>query len=472
MPRNNRNNNRRSSSSSTKRVRIDDTIQEDTTSPTNNKISPTSKAKLEFERAIASHPMDMQTLMKTIGIELLTSHTKYFNKKNMVQKMEDEQDYIPRSCRVKFNLDASEPTKKRAPQRVQQLTAQAQEVVNRYQTDMKQVIIASCKEEKTTLREETNKLICEALYKITRAHIVSLGKTIDTTQMVMNLLEHTATEKLLKHTINLSTAQLKQLYKTVHSLENLPAPTELAEDHEDPAMQAQVVAANNAQWALPEMETLPQLLQLLESTIYLPYETFLVQNDQNRRLLELRKVSNEIITNEATDATAMLVDNETPLNAQQMQDVIKQEVKKATQTLQQQLSQQNKLLQQALQSRSSSKNNQRGQSSTRSGASNKKKSKGTRNRKDNTNSSSRRGRQRSLSRDSRSSTSRSRSRFRSNTTRSRNRTRPNQNNQDEGSVGDSSNGSRGSRSSRPNRNRSSRRSSNRSGRHSNTRRNR
>ena len=466
MPRNR--NNRRSSS--TKRVRIDDTIQEDTTSPTNNKISPTSKAKLEFERAIASHPMDMQTLMKTIGIELLTSHTKYFNKKNMVQKMEDEQDYIPRSCRVKFNLDASEPTKKRAPQRVQQLTAQAQEVVNRYQTDMKQVIIASCKEEKTTLREETNKLICEALYKITRAHIVSLGKTINTTQMVMNLLEHTATEKLLKHIINLSTAQLKQLYKTVHSLENLPAPTELAEDHEDPAMQAQVVAANNAQWALPEMETLPQLLQLLESTIYLPYETFLVQNDQNRRLLELRKVSNEIITNEATDATAMLVDNETPLNAQQMQDVIKQEVKKATQTLQQQLSQQNKLLQQALQSRSSSKNNQRGQSSTRSGASNKKKSKGTRNRKDNTNSSSRRGRQRSLSRDSRSSTSRSRSR--SNTSRSRNRTRPNQNNQDEGSVGDSSNGSRGSRSSRPNRNRSSRRSSNRSGRHSNTRRNR
>ena len=385
MPRNIR-------SHSTKRVRIDDAQQNtDKTSPANSdKVSPTAKAKLELERAIASHPIDMQTLLKTVGIDLLALHSKYFNKKNIVKKMTDEQDYIPRSCRVKFNLDASEDTKKRDPQRIQLLSTQAQAVVSQYQSAMKAVILDVSKEEKKTLKNQVNEAICQAFYKITRAHIASLGQTADTTQMLMNLLEHQDTEKLLQYNIGLSTAQFKQLYKRVHSIQDdLPQPVELAPNHHDEAMQAQVVIANQAQWDRPDMKTLPQLAQLLESAIYLPYHTFITQHSENQRLAELKKVSKEIMTNEATDATAMLVDDETPMNAQQMQDVIKQEVKKATQTLQQQLSQQNKLLQQAIQS-SKSKKQQRGQSRS-TGASSKKKSKP---KKGNTNRNSNRGRSR------------------------------------------------------------------------------
>ena len=83
-----------------------------------------------------------------------------------------------------------------------------------------------------------------------------------------------------------------------------------------------------------------QLRDLLESVLYHPWHHFLEQNDENHRLLEIKKISNEAIEGKATEATAMLVDNEVPADHQQLNDLITKAVQKATQPLQKQLEQQ------------------------------------------------------------------------------------------------------------------------------------
>ena len=451
---------RRNTNARPKRVRIDETNNEEApnSSSKSDKVSPTSKAKLELERRIASHPMDMQSHMKSLGLEILNHRRDYFNKKNIIKKMEDDASYIPQSARNKFKIEFSEATKARVPQRITELEAQAKAAVDAYQAAAKSVIIEACKEEKKTHLKHVQDSTCKAIHQITKTHIASLGITLDPHEMVSNLFAHINIAMLVDSIPGLNKNQLIAKYKSYHSLGQLPDPVDIPADPTEGMTNDQAGQIRQAQYEatlLPSMRQIDKLAEKLLSVIALPWKAFLDQHDENQRLLAVKKVSSELTEGQATDATAMLVDNEAPINAQQMQDIIAQAVKKATQPLQQQLNQQNKQLQ-ALQN-PSSKNSQRGSSNRKGSASNKKKSNSSNNsKKDN-----RTNRGRSLSNSSRSTTASRRPNNR--------RGRPKRR---DSSVDDSASASSRSRSRQPRRRSTSKRSSNRKNRNSNRRSNR
>ena len=236
---------------------------------------------------------------------------------------------------------------------------------------------------------------------------------------------------------------------------------EVTEEEASQIREAQYTAVQD-----PSFAQIQDLLEKLQAVIKEPWRAFLEQHDENQRLLAVRKVSSELIENQSTDAAAMLVDNEAPINSQQMQDIIAQAVKKATQPLQQQLNQQHKQLQ-ALQRPSSSKNNQRG-SNNRSASSKKKSNSNSSSRKGNNNSNNRTSRGRSSSVSSRSTTNSSHRRRRSNSNSNR-RGRPKRR---DSSVEDNDSASSRGSSRQPRSRTRSRKQSGRKNRNSNRRTNR
>ena len=466
MPRNNRNTTR------PKRVQIDETNNEEATTSSSNKsdkVSPTSKAKLELERRIASRPMDMQSHMKSLGLEILNHRRDHFNKKNIVKKMEEDASYIPQSARNKFTIEFSEATKARAPQRITELEAQAKAAVDAYQAAAKLVIIATCKEERTTHLHQIQDSICKAIFQITKTHLASIGITdCNPHKMVANLFAHVNLVPLVESVPAMNRNQLLNKYKTYHSLAEMPDPIHIPADPQGEVTEEEASQIREAQYTAvqdPSFAQIQDLLEKLQAVIKEPWRAFLEQHDENQRLLAVRKVSSELIENQATDATAMLVDNEAPINSQQMQDIIAQAVKKATQPLQQQLNQQHNQLQ-ALQRPSSSKNNQRG-SNNRSASSKKKSNSKSSSRKgNNTNNRTARGRSSSVS--SRSTTNSSHRRRRSNSNSNR-RGRPKRR---DSSVEDNDSASSRGSSRQPRSRTRSRKQSGRKNRNSNRRTNR
>lgn len=446
------NNNRRSGPP--KRVRIN-TDEASNTGKKSDKVSPTAKADQELERGIASHPMDLQPLFRHHGKKYLTLKREHYNKKNIVKRMKDDNTYSPRSARIKFTLSCLKETNERAPQRIQELQEEADQAVQVCQQALKQVIIAASTEDQRTKKKQCLDAAVAALYDLTKAHIAATGKNCQVSQKVVNIFETCNTGNLMKHMGVLPQALLDH-YRQVHSLAELPAAISIPDIPSDveEADREDAIAMSQAAQNEPSNFRLGELLLWLETALCHPWDAFLAQSDENKRLLDVRKVSTAAIENQVTDATAMLVDEEPAVDPQQLQDIIAKAVKKATEPLQQQLQQQNNQIKNLAKQRNP---RQRGRSRTPtgSGASNKKKS-NTSNRNNNSNR--------------RRTPSRSNSRASSRSSASRNSNNRSRGNRRDGNARDSSAGRSNNRSN-GRRNRSNGRS-NRNRNNSNTRTNR
>ena len=280
MPRNNRNNR-----TSPKRVRIDDTTEETTNgSPKSDKVSPTSKAKLELERRIASHPMDMQSHLKSLGLDLINRRREYFNKKNIVKKMEEDNSYIPKSARIKFEIQFSDGTKSRAPQRITELQDKAKSEIDKFQAEAKKIIIAASKEERKTLEKSIQDFICKAIHQIIKIHLAAYGKECDPHLVFVNLQAHFNITLLVGSIPGIDTRNaLWSAYKTVHTIATMPAATNypsindnMTPEQRASTMEAQLLVTQTA--AMFKMETLSAMIN---DVLVYPWTLFIQQHDEN-----------------------------------------------------------------------------------------------------------------------------------------------------------------------------------------------
>jgi hypothetical protein len=420
--------------------------------------------------------MDMQTLLRHHGKLYLTVRREHFNKKNIVKKMVDEQGYIPRSARNKFKITCLKETTERAPEKITELQDIANQAINNYQNAIKGVIVESAKEDKKTLHSKFIKIFCQGAYDIAKANIAGHGHSCDATQKIINMIQHTNSDRLLS-SLNASWVNIQNIYKEVHSIQgHLPAPSEIPEVDDDMEGDERALAIQLMYTAseLPVNYKLEHLLTTLEACFYSPWQAFLKQNDENQRLLALRKISNEAIIGTTTDQTALMVDNEPPMDQPTLATTIAKEIEKATKPLLKELAETKRQLKKLTSpNQKAQKNQPRGRD--HAGASDKNKIGGRNNKsgtqRENKNKKETRkqtSRGRSTSTSSRRSTSRrSRSSSRSNHSNQRSRkTRPRK----KSAAEDSGNDSDGSNSKQHGRRRSSRRSQSRSRRNSRTRR--
>ena len=89
-----------------KRVRTQESVEEHDTQkspPSSTPSSPTKAAKNALELAVASLPTSLQPLILHFGNQIITAHCKRYAKKSIMQRMEDDAKYIPRSAKQQIS---------------------------------------------------------------------------------------------------------------------------------------------------------------------------------------------------------------------------------------------------------------------------------------------------------------------------------------------------------------------------------
>ena len=144
-----------------KRVRTQEPEEEQETQkspPSSTPSSPTKAAKNALELAVASLPTSLQPLILHFGHQIITARCKQYAKKSIMQRMEEDTKYVPRSAKATdFKITLSSGAKE-DKERVSFLEQQIQQAKDSYESSLKSVI------------EECIALEIQAAKKITTNH--------------------------------------------------------------------------------------------------------------------------------------------------------------------------------------------------------------------------------------------------------------------------------------------------------------
>lgn len=276
--------------------------------------------------------------MQKHGLTLLLLHTNLYKKTEIIRKMRLEDVYIPASCRTNFSLQIMKDTEARDPQKALDLRDQAVAAKTAYEATMKAIVIATAEEDSKTLQEQILDAAIKAIKDLSHINKVADEIRCNTHLRVASVLYHHGID-ILSGTTQDATA-FKTRYAALCGLDNFPLADNPPVPHDDMDDQerAQVMQAH-AEWsASPINRNLQELADLLEDTLARPYQAFQAQHLKNQRDLALTKASRALIVTNATDETAMAIDQEVPADQQQLRDIIAKAVDKRTASLTAQLS--------------------------------------------------------------------------------------------------------------------------------------
>jgi hypothetical protein len=347
---------------------------------TGKKTSPTQAAKIALETQSESHHPAMASICLPLGKAILELHLKALHKKEVIRKMEEEDDHIPHSLRINVGLQHSEEAlEMMTPLEKEHLTNQLKVVNDTYKREGKKVIIESNKMDLKAFHLKVKSLTVELIHNATSTFITAEGiegtTPADTHNKAYNLMDHHGNH-LFKHHKH-GKVFVQQFYLDKYELEDNPTVIELpdltaayanAEEQEE----ARQLLKTNSNY--PEMRYNLKLKKILEDTLIIPYNQFLLQKEQNARELALKQKLVALMEGQATEATAMELDEEMPTDRQTLKLLLEESAliaaKRATAPLQKEIAQLRR--QAAKEKQPNPKANQRGRQG--GGASNKKKS--------------------------------------------------------------------------------------------------
>ena len=119
-------------------------------------------------------------------------------------------------------------------------------------------------------------------------------------------------------------------YETYHSLDDVPNPTIMTMEDEYPTVKERTKAMHfhTASFQRSENSGIHTYVKCLESILTIPTTSYNKQVEENKRLINLKKLSNEIIMGRSTEDTAMELDREGMANYEQLKDLIHKECDK------------------------------------------------------------------------------------------------------------------------------------------------
>ena len=110
------------------------------TPPSSTPSSPTKAAKDALELAVTSLRTSLQPLILNFGHKIITARCKQYAKKSIMQRMEQDINYVPRSAKATdFKITLSAGTKE-DEERVSFLEQQIQQAKDPYESSLKTVI--------------------------------------------------------------------------------------------------------------------------------------------------------------------------------------------------------------------------------------------------------------------------------------------------------------------------------------------
>ena len=274
--------------------------------------------------------------------------------------MEEDTKYVPCSAKATdFKITLSAGTKE-DEERVSFLKQQIQQAKDSYDSFLKSVIEECIPLEIQAAKKEKSQLIMDLFAAIGKAIQQLQGTDCDTHLQTVNALMMMPT--ILQYGPIGNIINLLHFYQNHHTLDEVPKPTLRIMESENATVEerAKDLQYHTASLPRPENSGIQRYTKCLECILVTPTATYDKQVDENKCLLNVKKLSNEIIMGKTTENTAMELDGEGAANFEQLQDLIRKECDKGDRKYAQLEDKCNKLEQQVTQKNPPKNMTQRG----------------------------------------------------------------------------------------------------------------
>ena len=245
-----------------------------------------------------------------------------------MQRMEDDAKYIPRSAKAtdfKITLSAGA---KEDEERVSFLEQQIQQAKDSYESSLKSVIEECIALEIQAAKKEESQLIMDLFPAIGKAVQQQQGTNCDAHLQTVNALK--MTPALLENGPIENIINFLHFYRNHHTLDEVPKATirTMESEYATVAERTKALQYHTASLHRPENSGIQLYIKCLERILVTPTAAYDKQVDENKRLLNVKKLSNEIIMGKTTEDTAMELDGEGAADFEQLQDLIRKECDK------------------------------------------------------------------------------------------------------------------------------------------------
>jgi hypothetical protein len=296
-----------------------------------NQAAPTNSA---LERAKFAATLPLASLPATIKTLATGYFTKFFELRVLLRSLDStksrlsQDDFVPHSARIKFELNASKRVKEKAGAEYQALAVQADVSLAVFKHQAKNQIVRLVDLEIKVIKNDVSIIFCRAVFTLACAMAIH-HPTVDqanATDLVALVFEKHHDELLNFSEID-SAQAFFTLFRTANSI-----PTE-AHEHEtlSPVRQEAVEAAEDS------------LKNILHALFVRSWTAYLGVKAEQQRQLELQEFIETSFKQDATDPVSMELDTLT-VESPALHEFIAREIAKNTKGLQIQVSSlQNKL---------------------------------------------------------------------------------------------------------------------------------
>ena len=189
----------------------------------NDPSPPTKATKDALDMAVASLPTSLQPLILHFGNKIIAARCKRYAKKLIMQRMEQDTSYVPRSAKATdFKITLSTGAKE-DKERVSFLEQQIQQAKDSYESSLKTVIEECISLEIQAAKKEESQQIMDLLLAIGKA-IQQLQstecsdhlQTVNALKMMPTLLQYDPIANIIN---------FLHFYQNHHTLDEIPKPT-------------------------------------------------------------------------------------------------------------------------------------------------------------------------------------------------------------------------------------------------------
>ena len=337
-----------------KRTRFEE--PSDSTAPSEPTKPPKSLAESFIRSSTASLQPQIAIIVEKLGKEHILLLSKKDNVIRTHQRMNDNEDFIPRSARIQFDLKGS----KRAIElpEYKQLAEDTSTLVADFTKNLKKQIIKAAAIEIKAAETELRYHLSICLRIITSAFLINTNDTSNVDATVYKLASRFIDHISVNCKMNLAT--FVKIYKEVHTIETFPptAPTTAAateamvEDNNrndntiSPFFRTQ--RQSNATATTPtttttapdttaEPDDITKLKNIIEKVFVTSWLMFTQQQQKNKVTLELKKLATAYFTEKKTAEAVLPVDSEPAADKNELRALVRLETISETKNLSKQL---------------------------------------------------------------------------------------------------------------------------------------
>ena len=285
-------------------------------------------AKQSLENACASLQPEIASILSRLGRQTLLSLQKIHNKNSQADNLEKDETLFPRSARFKFTLTGSKQAE--ATKGFQKLQEEAATLLESFQKDIKTKIIAAARlEAKVTLEALHHDFTSSLRVAVQALLICETNFSPDNTdKAVATLLDRYSTELL--RPFQIESDIFRAMYKTTHSLAALPTP------YDRPSI-ADATSERSTGMPTASCLLISSLFRALDGAFLQPWQRYLDVVKRKERSLAIKKLSTDHFDADATDKSAMIIDDEPSTDPPTLKAIVDSQVNAKTKNLQQEI---------------------------------------------------------------------------------------------------------------------------------------